>query len=98
MGTILELKNLTVAYRTDSTTVPVVRGVNLSVPEASTIGIVGESGSGKTALARAIARLLPTNGFVAAGSVVFKGRDLTGMSTQLFDHEIRAQQIGFVMQ
>jgi oligopeptide/dipeptide ABC transporter ATP-binding protein len=98
MGTVLELKNLTVAYRSGGSIAPAVRRINLSVPEASTLGIVGESGSGKTALVRAVARLLPANGLIVAGAVLFKGRDLTGLSTQVFDQEIRAQQIGFVMQ
>ncbi|WP_037870859.1 ABC transporter ATP-binding protein [Streptomyces sp. SPB074] len=52
------------APRTD-----VLRGVDLHVRHAETLGLVGESGSGKTTIGRAILGLVP----VAAGTITFDG-------------------------
>lgn len=52
-----------------------VDGVSLSIGRGETLGLVGESGCGKSTLGKAIVRLLkPT-----AGSVSFKGHDITHM-------------------
>ncbi len=66
---LLEVRNLTVAYRSGP---PVLQGVSLAVPRGRTVALVGESGSGKSTLARTIAGLLPPS----AGSIVFDGQPL----------------------
>ena len=53
-----------------------VDGISFDVPSGKTLGLVGESGCGKTTTGRAILRLIePT-----AGTVEFRGRDLSGLS------------------
>ena len=48
-----------------STRTEVLKGIDLDVPEGSTLGLVGESGCGKTTLVKAILRLIePTSGQV----------------------------------
>lgn len=56
---LLDIKNLSVEFRTDDMIVRAVDGVNLSVDAGKTLCLVGESGSGKSATAMSIARLLP---------------------------------------
>ena len=46
------------------------------IGRGETVGIVGESGSGKTTLGRALLRLVD----VAAGRIVFDGRDITRLA------------------
>jgi oligopeptide transport system ATP-binding protein len=54
--------------------VKAVDGVGLELRRGQTIGIVGESGSGKSSLARALLRLLPSE-----GSIVFDGNELRSL-------------------
>jgi len=53
---LLEIKNLSIAYRTDRGTVSAVDDVSLSIPHGRSIGLVGESGSGKSTIALAAMR------------------------------------------
>jgi thiamine transport system ATP-binding protein len=54
---------------------PVLRGVDLDLPEGETTAILGPSGSGKSTLLRAIAGLEQP----AAGRILLAGRDLAGV-------------------
>ncbi len=77
--------------------VTVVDDVTFDVRGGETVGIVGESGCGKTMTAMAILGLLPGNGRVSAGRILFDGRDLA----QAGEHEmrrLRGRQIGLVSQ
>ncbi len=53
-----------------------VDGVTLGVAAGRTLSVVGESGCGKTTLGRAVVGLLEP----AAGTIVFDGRDVTGLA------------------
>jgi oligopeptide/dipeptide ABC transporter ATP-binding protein len=59
----------------DTGTVKAVDEVDLTLHRGEVVGLVGESGSGKSTLGRALLGLVEAT----AGSVIFDGRDLTGM-------------------
>jgi peptide/nickel transport system ATP-binding protein len=76
---------------------PAVRGVDLTVRRGHTVAVVGESGSGKSTTAAAILGLLPPDGRITAGRIVFDGRDITGADRRLL-RSLRGSAIGYVPQ
>jgi osmoprotectant transport system ATP-binding protein len=68
---------------------PVLRGLNLAVPDGETLALVGRSGAGKSTILKAINRLLPPD----AGDVLVRGR-----STREWDPFELRRSIGYVLQ
>ncbi len=80
-GPLLEVDGLTTVFETEDGVVRAVDGVSFEVPRGRTLGIVGESGCGKSVMALSILRLLPMPpAKIAAGRVLFEGRDLLSLS------------------
>jgi peptide/nickel transport system permease protein len=77
--------------------VKVVEGVCFEIQMGETVGIVGESGCGKTVTAMSILGLLPGNGQVVGGRIMFDGRDLAAMSEKQL-RKIRGKDIGLISQ
>ena len=74
---LLEVRDLTIQYVTDSGTVHAVEGLNLRLGRGETLGFVGETGAGKTTTALGIMRLIPSPpGVVRSGEILFEGEDL----------------------
>jgi len=97
----LHLQDVSVAY--DG--VPVVRDVDLTLPDGQVLAVLGPSGCGKSTLLRAVAGLEP----LAAGTVSWEGTDLAGVPThkrgfallfqdgQLFGHLTVARNVGYAL-
>ncbi len=94
---VLEVKDLRVGYIVDGDYAEAVRGISLSVSEKEVVGLVGESGCGKTATALSIMRLLPQNGKIKSGRVIFEGKDLVGLNESQM-RNIRGQEIAMIFQ
>jgi len=77
MNPILEMSDLSVAYRSASGDVRAVEQVNLSLHPGEVVGLCGESGSGKSTLAYGATRLLRPPAVVTGGSVNYYGRRIT---------------------
>ena len=85
MTTQLEVRDLTVRFRSRSALLARLRGrpvpaltavdgVDLDLERGGSVGVVGESGCGKSTLARALIGLVP----VTEGSITFEGSPLVG--------------------
>ncbi len=84
-GPLLAVRGLAVSFQRDRDG-PVsraLRGVDLTVNESEIHGLVGESGCGKTVTSTAVIGLLPEPpARIEAGTIVFDGRDLLGLSAE----------------
>ena len=97
MGKILEVKNLTVHIKTHKGVVQAVRGVDFYLNEQETLAVVGESGSGKSITMKGVMGILPKNGKVVEGSVMFQGNDLTKYSERQMQ-QVRGSEIAMIFQ
>ncbi len=80
MTSLLSVANLSVRFKTQKAFATAVDDFSLTINPGECVGLVGESGCGKTTTGLAIMRLLPTNGQIAAGSVLLNGVDLASLS------------------
>jgi peptide/nickel transport system ATP-binding protein len=95
---LLEIRKLTVKYRTDETLVHAVNDVSLVIGRGETLGILGETGAGKTTLALSVMRLLPERvGEVTDGQIIYDGHDLLSLSNARM-RSIRGERISMVFQ
>jgi peptide/nickel transport system ATP-binding protein len=93
----LELADLDVAYRVAGRDRQVLRGVSLTIAPGEAYGLVGESGCGKSTAALAIARYLPRNGRVRAGSIHVAGQDALAVRGRAL-RKYRADAVSMVYQ
>lgn len=94
---LLELRDLAISFKTGNGEVEAVRQANLTILPGETVAIVGESGSGKSTTALAAIGLLPPNGRIAGGTLLFDGEDITNASEKR-KVELRGTSIGMVPQ
>jgi len=73
---LLSVEDLSTEYAIDGRVVRAVTHVSFSIGRGQVVGLVGESGSGKSATGLSILRLLPREGRIAGGRVLFEGTDL----------------------
>lgn len=94
---LLELNDLHTYFTTKRGIVKAVNGVSYSVEAGKTLGVVGESGCGKSVSAMSILRLLDGNGYIASGSITFKGQELTTLEEKEM-YAIRGNAISVIFQ
>ncbi len=95
---VLDIKDLSVVYKTDLETVKAINGIDLKIGRGKTLGLVGETGAGKTTTALSILRLLPSNtGKILKGSISFNDVDILGLEESKM-REIRGDKIAMVFQ
>lgn len=95
---LLEIKDLSVVYKTDEETVYAVNDLNLILNKGETLGLVGETGAGKTTTALSVMRLLPDRtGVITNGQIILGDVDIT-KATEADMRLIRGNGISMVFQ
>ncbi len=94
---LLELDDLTIAYRTRLGDIPAVTGVSLTVAPGESVGLVGESGCGKSTCAFAVLRHFAGTGRILNGRIRFEGRDMAELSAPELER-LRGGRIAMVFQ
>ncbi len=97
MTDLLTVEGLRTTFRTANGEIAAVDGVSLGVAKGKTLGIVGESGCGKSMLSLSIMRLVPQPGKIAAGRVMFEGKDLLTLPPAAM-RDIRGNRIAMIFQ
>ena len=95
---ILIIKNLHVAFKTESGLNEVLCGISYNLYSDEILGIVGESGSGKSVASLAIMGLLPLkSGVTTLGEVIFNAENLIDYSQKQLE-AIRGKKIAMIFQ
>jgi peptide/nickel transport system ATP-binding protein len=94
---VLRVERLTTVFDTTAGPVAAVDDVTFEIRAGETLGLVGESGSGKSVTALSIMRLVERPGRIAAGRLLFKGRDLMALGERDMQG-IRGADIALVFQ
>jgi putative ABC transport system ATP-binding protein len=90
---IVEISDLSKAYRRGNQVLPVLTGISLNIEEGEFLALMGPSGSGKTTLLNLIAGIDRAD----RGSIRIGGLDITSLSeTELAGW--RARNVGFIFQ
>ena len=93
----LQVRNLTISFRTSNGKVQAVRGIDFDLMKGETLAIVGESGSGKSVTSKAILGILAANAIIEGGEIIYDGKDLLKISEDEF-HKIRGDKIAMIFQ
>ena len=94
---ILQVRDLTVSFRTERGLVRAIDRVSFDVGAGEVLGIVGESGSGKTVTVLAVMGLITDPNAVIEGSIRFRGRELVGLPAREMRH-LRGREIAMIFQ
>ena len=83
MSHLLDIKDLSIGFKTYGQNRPVLHKVNLYIDEGERVSLIGQSGSGKTVTMRSVIGTLPMPpGNVENGSIFYKGSSLLDLSKQ----------------
>ncbi|MCH8291640.1 ABC transporter ATP-binding protein [Candidatus Poribacteria bacterium] len=98
MTTLLEVKDLSVDFSAESSTVHAAKNVSFSINRGETMALVGESGSGKSVSALSILQLLPyPTASHPSGSILLEGQELMSAPLSIL-REIRGNKISMIFQ
>lgn len=97
MKELLQINNLTVAFRTEHGEQQAVKGVSLSLYQGETLALVGESGCGKTVLCKTMLKLLCNRAMVTGGETLLEGKNITSL-TETEMEGIRGSELSMIFQ
>lgn len=96
--TILDVREFSIDYLTqEGNPLHAVEKVSFSLQKGRSLGLVGESGCGKTTVMLALLRLLPQEGRIVHGKVIYDGQDLLQFSEEQM-RSVRWGEISMVFQ
>jgi oligopeptide/dipeptide ABC transporter ATP-binding protein len=94
---VLEIKGLRTQFFLREGVVTALDGIDLTIYENESVGIVGETGCGKSMTAYSILRLVPHPGRITAGSIKYKGNELTTIDLDRM-RSVRGTKISMIFQ
>jgi peptide/nickel transport system ATP-binding protein len=103
-GLLLRVENLKTQFHSREGTLRAVDGMSFDIHRGETVGIVGESGCGKSVTAQSIMRIVPSNGSIEEGRILYCGGDGEPVDLARLDpdgdrmRDIRGKEIAMIFQ
>ena len=102
-GYLLEVEDLRTYFHSREGTVKAVDGVSFALRRGQSLGIAGESGCGKSVTSQSILRIVPKNGRLVSGRIVYTREgtaiDLAGVDPQSqLMRAVRGGEIAMIFQ
>src|SRR5438094_6775971 len=95
---LLEIKSLSVGFKTERGDVRAVNDVSFSIFPGQTVALVGESGCGKSVTALSILRLIPQPpGRFLSGRILLNGQNLLDLEEKQM-RRVRGKDIAMIFQ
>jgi len=94
---LLDIRSLSVEYRTLEGSANAVQNVSIELRKGETLGLVGESGSGKSTLGLAVMGLIRPPGEITSGEIFFEGNDLRKVNAEGL-RNVRGKKIAMIFQ
>jgi peptide/nickel transport system ATP-binding protein len=94
---LLEVQDLKTYFTITKGVVKAVDGVSFYVNKGESIGLVGESGCGKTTTALSVTKLLPNEGYIDSGKIIFDGKDITNLGDKELSN-FRWKEVSMIFQ
>ena len=97
MNPILDVRNLSIDYLANGIPLHAVEDINFQIYKGRSLALVGESGCGKTTTMLSLLRLLPAEGRIVSGKILYDGTDLLSLSESQM-REYRWNRMAIVFQ
>lgn len=94
---LLEVKDLSIGFQMGDSILPAVDNISFDIKEGEILGIVGESGCGKSITFMSIMGLLPEEGRILGGEILFNKENLLNYKENQM-REIRGREISIIFQ
>jgi len=97
MTTVLEVRDLEVAFDTRHGRLKAIDGVSLTIGAGEILGVVGESGAGKSLTGAAVIGLLEPPGRITGGAILLAGQRIDDLPAARM-RALRGREIGAIFQ
>jgi len=94
---ILQVRDLEIKYHTREGILTAIHNASFNIHKGQIVGVVGESGCGKSTVASAVMGLLPPNGEISDGQILFQGEDLTKLNLEQM-RQYRGRDLSMIFQ